>query len=258
MRAAFDEATIRVYQAYRSEIADAALAQGTLGEPFSMSRMAWVKPSFMWMMYRSGWGQKDPGQARVLAIDITREGFEWALAHSCPSDIARTVGSDEASRLLREAPVRIQWDPERDLRLQRLPYRSIQIGRSGEAVKRYVQDWITRITDMTEAAEIIGTHVGAGRLDAAVLLPEERTYPLSPELAEKIDTTRWLSLVLRRGAFPPARVVTCERVSAAPATSDAMPDESGYVVGPPSGRRPSRAVPWPREKGSRDRPQRRD
>lgn len=37
------------------------------------------------MMYRAGWGHKDPGQARILAIDITREGFEWATADSCKS-----------------------------------------------------------------------------------------------------------------------------------------------------------------------------
>ncbi|WP_141653813.1 DUF4291 family protein, partial [Erwinia billingiae] len=28
--------------------------------PFSMTRMTWIKPSFLWMMYRSGWGMKDP------------------------------------------------------------------------------------------------------------------------------------------------------------------------------------------------------
>ncbi|CAM5309459.1 hypothetical protein SHIRM173S_10843 [Streptomyces hirsutus] len=33
-------------------------------------------------MYRCGWGTKE-GQETVLAVDITREGFEWALAHAC-------------------------------------------------------------------------------------------------------------------------------------------------------------------------------
>ncbi|MDI8083747.1 DUF4291 domain-containing protein [Salmonella enterica subsp. enterica serovar Kentucky] len=26
--------------------------------------MTWIKPSFLWMMYRSHWGTKDPGQKR--------------------------------------------------------------------------------------------------------------------------------------------------------------------------------------------------
>ena len=86
IRAVFDADTIRVYQAYSDEIADAALARGTFVSPlFKMERMTWIKPSFLWMMYRAGWGHKDPGQGRILAIDISREGFEWALAHSSSS-----------------------------------------------------------------------------------------------------------------------------------------------------------------------------
>jgi len=40
--------------------------------------MTWIKPSFLWMMYRSGWATK-PGQEHILATQITRDGFEWAL-----------------------------------------------------------------------------------------------------------------------------------------------------------------------------------
>ena len=84
IRARYDSETVRVYQAYRSEIADAAMAAGRFVPPFSLDRMTWIKPSFLWMMYRCGWATK-PGQERVLAVDITREGFEWALSHSCLS-----------------------------------------------------------------------------------------------------------------------------------------------------------------------------
>ena len=84
IRARYDSETVRVYQAYRPEIADAAVAAGRFVPPFSLDRMTWIKPSFLWMMYRCGWATK-PGQERVLAVDITREGFEWALSHSCLS-----------------------------------------------------------------------------------------------------------------------------------------------------------------------------
>src|SRR5450830_1440408 len=78
IRAVYDATTIRVYQAYSDVIADAALTQGTfISPPFKMERMTWIKPSFLWMMYRAGWGLKDAGQSRILAIDISREGFEW-------------------------------------------------------------------------------------------------------------------------------------------------------------------------------------
>lgn len=88
VRADFTADTVTVYQAYSPEIAGAALAAGRFVPPFKRERMTWVKPSFRWMMYRCGWATK-PGQERVLAVEITRSGFEWALAHSCPSSFDR-------------------------------------------------------------------------------------------------------------------------------------------------------------------------
>ena len=79
-----DGANVVVYQAYRPEIADHAVAEQRFGGPFSLDRMSWIKPGFLWMMYRSGWATK-PGQERVLAIRIPREGFEWAFAHTALS-----------------------------------------------------------------------------------------------------------------------------------------------------------------------------
>lgn len=141
IRAVYDDATIRVYQAFRDDIADTALTNGMfVSPPFSMTRMTWIKPSFLWMMYRAGWGFKDEGQKRILAIDITREGFEWALANS---SLSHTPASKDAP------PVRIQWDPERDILHRPLGHRSIQIGLGGDAVPKYVQRWIRKISDGT-------------------------------------------------------------------------------------------------------------
>ena len=81
VRARHDDETLVVYQAYNPAIADAAVGAGTFVSPFRRERMTWIKPSFLWMAYRSGWGTK-PGQTRVLRIHLTRTGFEWALAHS--------------------------------------------------------------------------------------------------------------------------------------------------------------------------------
>src|SRR5262245_19372278 len=67
IRASYTDTTIRVYQAYPEVIADTALKHGTfVSPPFSMNRMTWIKPSFLWMMYRAGWGFKDDGQRRIL------------------------------------------------------------------------------------------------------------------------------------------------------------------------------------------------
>ena len=178
IRAVYDDKTIRVYQAYSDAIADSALEHQTfVSPPFKLERMTWIKPSFFWMMYRSGWGYKDQNQRRILAIDITRSGFEWALAHSCPSHPSPEMSSIEWEQLKNESPVRIQWDPERDLQLQPLPYRTIQIGLGREAVRRYVNEWIQKITDITHIAH----HINAARSNNApetidAMLPQERVY----------------------------------------------------------------------------------
>lgn len=181
IRALYDARTIRVYQAYSDAIADAALARGTfVSPPFKMERMTWIKPSFLWMMYRSGWGLKDAGQARILAIDISREGFEWALAHSCPSHPDESMSQEEWQRVKENAPVRIQWDRERDLLLQPQAHRAIQIGLSKQAVELYVREWIQRITDVTPLAHSIHALISANQIeDARQMLPQEASYELS-------------------------------------------------------------------------------
>ena len=183
IRAAYGEHTIRVYQAYSDPIADAALAHGTfVSPPFKMERMTWIKPSFLWMMYRAGWGLKDEGQKRILAIDISREGFEWALRHACLSHPPAGMGKDDWQRLKAQSPVRIQWDPERSLKLEPLPHRSIQIGLTGEAVPRYVNEWIQNISEITDVAQEIHALIAQDNLAAAqALLPPERVYPFDWE-----------------------------------------------------------------------------
>ncbi|AZC21880.1 DUF4291 domain-containing protein [Pseudomonas sessilinigenes] len=181
IRAVYDASTLRVYQAYSASIADAALAHGTfVSPPFKMERMTWIKPSFLWMMYRAGWGFKDAGQSRILAIDISREGFEWALAHSCPSHAEEGMSKEQWLQLKDQSPVRIQWDPERDLHLRPQEHRAIQIGLGQEAVGLYVNQWIQRISDVTPLAHRIHERVLAGDLEEARrLLPQEREYPMA-------------------------------------------------------------------------------
>lgn len=181
IRAFFDDRAIRVYQAYGPEIALPALAAGRFVPPFKMARMTWIKPSFNWMMYRSGYASK-PGQEFVLGIDLTREGFEWALAHAALSSFTPGVhASHDAWKLdVESKPVRVQWDPERDWRLQPIEgVRAIQIGLSGEAVERYVRDWIVRIEDVTPIAKAAATAATPSELPCM----REKSYPLPSALA---------------------------------------------------------------------------
>lgn len=186
IRAVHTESTITVYQAYAPGIGLPAVRDGRFPAAWKRDRMTWIKPSFLWMMYRCGWGTK-AGQESVLAVEVTRDGFEWALRHACLSSYVRGVHPDRVTwqRQLKRAPARIQWDPERDLRLNPLPYRSLQLGLSGEAVRRYADEWTVAVRDVTPLARKIHALVSGGDLDAATrLLPQERPYPYSaaPEL----------------------------------------------------------------------------
>ncbi|MFF8676739.1 DUF4291 domain-containing protein [Streptomyces sp. NPDC015237] len=183
IRAAYGTSTVTVYQAYRPEIGLPAAREGRFPGAWKRDRMTWIKPSFLWMMYRCGWATKS-GQETVLAVKIGREGFEWALRNACLSSYVPGVHADRADwqRRLKRSPTRIQWDPERDLRLEALPYRSLQLGLSGEAARRYADEWTVAIRDVTPLAHEVHAHVRDGDLDTARrLLPEERPYPAAAD-----------------------------------------------------------------------------
>jgi hypothetical protein len=82
--AQFDSDSIVAYQAYRPSIGRFAAEHGYFGGEFSFTRMSWIKPNFLWMMYRCGWGTK-PEQEVVLAVRLRRTGFEELLAQTVPS-----------------------------------------------------------------------------------------------------------------------------------------------------------------------------
>ena len=75
----FDQKTIVVYQALSPEIAEYAAKHDQFGGPnYSETRMTWIKTSFLWVMYKSGWATKQ-NQTRIVAIHVRREGFDEIL-----------------------------------------------------------------------------------------------------------------------------------------------------------------------------------
>ncbi|MBT2382034.1 DUF4291 domain-containing protein [Streptomyces sp. ISL-11] len=188
IRALHTASTVTVYQAYAPEIGLPAARQGRFPASWKRDRMTWIKPSFLWMMYRCGWGAKE-GQQTVLAVEIARDGFDWALEHACLSHYEHGLHPDQQAwkRELKRAPARVQWDPERDLNLRPLPHRSLQLGLTGEAARRYADEWTVSITDITALAHRIHAHVRDGDLDAARrLLPRERPYPVRDGLLDHL------------------------------------------------------------------------
>lgn len=73
---------------------------------------------------------------------------------------------------------------DRSIKLAPLAHHAIQVGLSSEAVRRYLDQWITGITPL---AERIRRHVSVGNLDAArAELLAERVYPLPGSISARI------------------------------------------------------------------------
>ncbi|MDE7478613.1 MAG: DUF4291 domain-containing protein [Lachnospiraceae bacterium] len=176
IRALYTEDTIRVYQAYNEVIASEAVKKGTFGSHFKMERMTWIKPSFLWMMYRCGWGTKE-AQEHVLAIDMKREAFDFIVQNAVISTYKNDLGisQEEWKEQIKRSDIRCQWDPERDIHGNPLEYRSIQLGLRGNAVRKYVNEWIVNITDITDYVKDLREQKNRG-MDIYSLLPEEQIY----------------------------------------------------------------------------------
>lgn len=188
IRADYDCNTIVVYQAYRNEIGKPATKNKKFTPPFSFNRMTWIKPSFLWMMERCGYGQK-AGQECILAIKIKRSAWEYALSQavlSHPQEGVYTSG-EEWREMMDNATVNVQWDPERNIRGDKLNYRSIQVGISRHLIEEYNNDWIVDIEDYTPLVHKIYQLKMDGRHDKAKeLLPKEKVYPISDEIMKRL------------------------------------------------------------------------
>ena len=176
IRAVYNDKTIRVYQAYNAQIANEAVAKGTFGSHFSLNRMSWIKPSFLWMMYRCGWCEKE-NQEHVLAIDIKRDCFDRAVKSAVISTYHEELGIPKNvwQKLIKESDVRVQWDPEKDVNGNNLPYRSLQLGLRGQTLYEYVNDWIVGLTDITDYVKELNTY-RLEQKDITDLLPKEKAY----------------------------------------------------------------------------------
>ncbi|EAQ78349.1 DUF4291 domain-containing protein [Blastopirellula marina] len=188
IRASFDRDTIVVYQAYNDAIANAALTVGKFVPPFSFQRMTWIKPSFLWLMERSGWGTK-ANQTRILAVRIARSGWDAAIGQgvltSYHSDIHRS--QDDWRTQFENAMVHVQWDPERSLRGKKLEYRSIQVGVGRRLITEFAEQWTQEIVDLTPLTAKLRQFRQAGDHDKAKrLLPRESIYRVNNATASRL------------------------------------------------------------------------
>lgn len=174
--AQFDEETIIVYQAYRPSIGRFAVENGRFGGEFSYSRMSWVKPNFLWMMYRSGWGTKE-GQEVTLGLRIRRAFFDRILAEAVSSswDPDRFGSREEWSRAVEQSSVRLQWDPDHDPSGAKVERRAIQLGLRGEVLEAFGQHEIVEVLDLSDFVAEQHARLASGG-EEALITPRERIY----------------------------------------------------------------------------------
>jgi len=147
-----DEEQVVVYQAYKPAIASFAVANHYLGgSDYSYNRMSWIKPNFLWMMYRCGWAEKD-NQERVLALWINKKALQDILSNAVLSSFnPQYYSSHEAwKNELNTRDVRLQWDPDHDPYGNKLTRRAIQLGLKGDMLKEFGKKQVNLVEDITE------------------------------------------------------------------------------------------------------------
>lgn len=175
--AQYDDTSIVVYQAYRPAIGRFAARHGYFGGDFSFARMSWIKPNFLWMMYRNGWGRKE-NQEITLAVRIQRSAFDEILRQAVPSTYQKDLYASEAAwkQAVEQSQVRVQWDPDHDPSGAPLARRAIQLGLRGELLARYAREWIVEIEDISDFVAEQREHAHGDY--AQLIVPREQVYPL--------------------------------------------------------------------------------
>ena len=173
--ASFDEDSIVVYQAYKTSIASHAVTHQSFGGDFSYNRMSWIKTNFLWMMYRSGWATKE-NQEAILAIRISRAFFDEIVIKAIHAHFQAEcyTNTEVWKNALQKSDVRLQWDPDHSPSGERQARRAIQLGIRGETLRRYGQNEIERIDDISDYVARERTKI-ENRIDELVL-PKERVY----------------------------------------------------------------------------------
>ena len=174
--AQYDNQCIRVYQAYHPMIAQEAVQLQTFGEHFNINRMTWIKPSFLWMMYRSNWGTKK-NQECILALDIYQTMFQELLKKAVLTSPDSASGDILKWRKnFSEATVYCQWDPDKNINGNAINRAAIQIGLKGNSLKDFLNTGICRIEDITPQVRKWNEQRKNGKLKN---FPTEKIYPIT-------------------------------------------------------------------------------
>jgi hypothetical protein len=174
----FDAESVVVYQAYSPAIGHFAARHGYFGGGFSLGRMSWIKPNFLWMMYRSSWGTKE-NQEITLAVRLRRDAFDEILGRAVHSTFVPEVyGSEDAwRRAVAGSDVRLQWDPDHGPSGNPVERRAIQLGLRGDVLARYAKDCLLEVQDISDFVR--EQRANAVAPYERLVTPREDVYPVA-------------------------------------------------------------------------------
>lgn len=174
--AQYDDEKIVVYQSYRPAIGNFAVQNQFFGGPFKYTRMTWIKPNFLWMMYRNGWGTKE-GQEVVLAIHLKRAAFDRYLSQAVYSSFQSELYDtyDDWQKDVQSSSIRLQWDPDHNPYGGKLERRAIQIGIRNQEIVKYAKEDILEIEDISDFVAQQYQYVLSKDLNQ-LWVPEEKPY----------------------------------------------------------------------------------
>ncbi|WP_316635877.1 DUF4291 domain-containing protein [uncultured Flavobacterium sp.] len=183
--AQYDDEKIIVYQSYRKTIGEFAAKNQFFGGEFSLSRMTWIKPNFLWMMYRNGWGTKE-GQEVVLAIHLKIDAFQKYLQNAVYSthDSSLGISREEWQNEVKTSSVRLQWDPDHDPYGNKLERRAIQIGLRDDFIKSFAKEDILQIENISDFVKEQYSFVQNNQLEN-LLVPAEKPLVFKDEELNK-------------------------------------------------------------------------
>ena len=157
--------------------------------------MTWIKPNFLWMMYRSGWGTKQ-GQEVTLAITLRRSAFDEILAQAVHSKFIPKLYPTQKDwkRAVQNSNVRLQWDPDHSPSGGKLQRRAIQLGLQREVSRKYAKEWIISIEDISDFVAEQRLHMLARDYES-LLTPAEYPYKVeNPEVAQHLQLSEFEKL----------------------------------------------------------------
>lgn len=183
--AQYDNEKIIVYQSYQKEIGLFAVKNQFFGGVFSLDRMTWIKPNFLWMMYRNGWGTKE-NQEVVLAIHLKLEAFEKYLNNAVYSSFNQEeeITHEEWQKEVKISDVRLQWDPDHDPYGAKLERRAIQIGLRNKFIKSFAKEDILLIEDISNFVLEQYEYVKNNKLEH-LMIPKEKPLVFSDVMLNK-------------------------------------------------------------------------